>query len=333
MPQPTGTDIYVSEMLTDVAIAHGNAMGNYTHDDAMAIVPSDQQVSKYKTFTREDWLRIVAADRAPGTEGKGSGWGQAFESTNIGEVSVYKDIPYEDIENSRFDEEEIAANWCMEQIRMKTEQKLMAQILAAGSWASANQFTGIASGIPTALEFLQVDNPGSDVTSIVRDLCDFVGKIIGRRPNRMLFGSRAWTKATRNIAFRDDIKYTREGNMVSPENFAAAVEIEKVLVSRATNVTSQEGDATPTNAYIATENDAVLYYASPMADTKTPSAAYAFTFAPKKSMLARTNGFYVRRLDDPKPRNVRVQAGLYRQYKITSNVAGVHLASFCSASA
>jgi len=74
MPQPTGRDLHIDRLLSNLSIAYLNEPSAYVADRIFPVVPVDKQSDKYAIYRKGDWFRDEAEKRAPLTESAGGGY-------------------------------------------------------------------------------------------------------------------------------------------------------------------------------------------------------------------------------------------------------------------
>ena len=74
MPQPTAGDVHVNRLLGNISTAYIQKQGSFVAEQAFPVVPVDNKSDRYLTYSKEDWLRDEAQERAPGTESAGGSY-------------------------------------------------------------------------------------------------------------------------------------------------------------------------------------------------------------------------------------------------------------------
>lgn len=280
MPNPTMSDVHVNVPLTNVSIAYTQTADKFVADKVFPIVPVQNQSNRYFVYQRDDWYRSEAQLRAPGTESAGSGWRIDNTPSYFSNVyAVHKDVDDQIVANadSPINMERDATQWGTLQMLIKRDNVFMANYFVTSVWTGGTggtDQTGVA-GAPGANQFKQWDQAGSTPIEDLRKQIYGTAEKTGFKPNTLLLGPYVWRILQDHPEFLDRIKYTQKG-MVSPDLLAAVLELDKVVISLATNATNAE-TATAVYAFLASKS-ALLAYSAPAPSLMTPSAGYIFSW-------------------------------------------------------
>jgi len=74
MPNPTAGDVHVDRLLGNISTAYIQKQSAFIADKAFPVVPVDNKSDRYTSYSKEDWLRDEAQERAPGTESAGGSY-------------------------------------------------------------------------------------------------------------------------------------------------------------------------------------------------------------------------------------------------------------------
>ena len=66
MPQPTAGDVHVNRLLGNVSTAYIQKQSAFIAAEAFPVVPVDNKSDRYPAYSKEDWMRDEAQERAPG---------------------------------------------------------------------------------------------------------------------------------------------------------------------------------------------------------------------------------------------------------------------------
>src|SRR5436190_14620804 len=135
MPNPTGSELHVSQPLTNVSIAYMQSADAYIADKVFPAVSVRKQGDLYWKYSKSDWRRTNVQKRAPSTESPGVGWKQDTDNYFCDVYTVKKDIDDQDRANadSNFNLDRDATEFI-------TNQHLLARDLA---WAAAYFHSGV----------------------------------------------------------------------------------------------------------------------------------------------------------------------------------------------
>jgi hypothetical protein len=100
MPQPEYGQVHVNVPLTNISVAYQQDATNFIADQIFPMVPVDKQGNLYYEYLLEDWIRITAEERAPGTESAGGGWDLTNHPYFCRLFSIHKDIDDQTAQNA-----------------------------------------------------------------------------------------------------------------------------------------------------------------------------------------------------------------------------------------
>src|SRR5881227_1043989 len=100
MPNPTGSELHVSQPLTNISIAYMQSADTYIADKVFPKVPVRKQGDLYWKYSKSDWRRSDVLKRAPSTESPGVGWKRDTGQYYCDVFAVHKDIDDQDRANA-----------------------------------------------------------------------------------------------------------------------------------------------------------------------------------------------------------------------------------------
>lgn len=315
MPQPTGRDLYIDALLTNVSIGYKNAQ--YIADEIAPMVPVQKQSGIVPKFDQSHWFRDEAKMRAPGTKSYRSGYSTDLTDKYFcNRYSFGAEIADQDRDNTDapFDLDRQAVELVSDKLQMAREVKFSTDFFKLGVWGTdktgGTDFTKWSS--------YGTSSPLEDLTTYF----DTVEGLIAREPNLLVLGKQVWVKLKWHPDLIDTIKYTQRAQM-TVDLFAALLEIEKVLIGRAIYTTSAEGTAEASVAYtrIWGKNGLALYTPRTPA-LLTPAAIYSFVWKRVANALQ-----YIKRMRDEEREVDIVEANSYFDQKLTAANAGLFLSN------
>ena len=320
MPQPTLSDVHVNSPLTDISVAFIQESRNYIAPKVFPVVPVSKQADRYFKYNRTDFLRQVAQMRAPGTESAGGGMRlDNTPSYYCDMYAVHKDIPDQLKANAdaALNLERDTTIWATQQLMMKRDQLFATNYFSTGVWATDRQ--GVGAG-PAGTQFLQWDAAGSTpIEDIYTSRYNMV-QATGYAPNVLVLGADTFKTLVNHPDVLDRIKYTQQG-VVSEDLLANLVGVDRVVVAFATNVTSAEGAAAETNAFICNSKGALLCYSAPAPSLMQPSAGYIFSWT--GYLGAGSEGNRIRRFRMEQLAADRIEGELAMSMEMVSSNLGV----------
>jgi len=273
MPNPTSGDVYVSNPLTNIAIAYMQ-QGAYVAPLLAPVIPVEVQGGSFRTYNREDWLRSEAQERAPGTESVGSGW-RLGTSTYFARVyAVHKDVDDQTRANQQapINLDRDATQWVTQQLLLKREQLVQTSLFGTGIWGTDR--TGVAAA-PSAGQFIQFDQAASTPIPYIRAEQRLMQSTTGFRPNTLIIGAQVFDALMDNATILERIKYTQAG-FIDMELLARAFGVDRVIVPEAIQNTAAEG-LSGSYSFVFGKS-MLLAYVNPNPSPLTPSAAYTFAW-------------------------------------------------------
>lgn len=191
---------------------------------------------------------------------------------------------------------------------LSAEHRLATAFFVAGAWhrtVTGAASTGADGG--TAMNRLYFDDAAQDPTEAFGDEIRIQGKLTGRRPTGLAFGSRLWHKVRNHPKIRATLTTGNQplvGNRpASLEQMASLLELKWCGVSQAIRNTALTNLAA-TNEFMVPEDSALLFYsptagmnngdANMVPNTDEPSALARFVW----NGVASGEGIQIRRVRD-----------------------------------
>jgi hypothetical protein len=303
----TGRDVHIDVPLSNVAIAF-KPEGMIAHQIA-PIVTVNKQSDGFYIWTLDDGFRTEEDDRAPGTEAN-------VVTRNVSSDTYYaknralKDrLPYEDIANADagfiFTERSARAEFVTSKLLLNWEVRVASQCTSTSN-------VGSSSTVASAWSDYDNSDPLGDIDTGINN----VEGAIGYRPNRVVIGGDAWNNMKQNATLISRIygqQTGAKGRLVQPAQVANILEVDEVLIGRAFQNTSEEGQ---TAALSRIWGDHVLIHYTPKTARKdTPAFMYSFRWGKVMNMTAQVHQL-------PRAKAEEVEVGYYQDEKITFANAG-----------
>lgn len=282
MPQPDVGDVHVNALLTNLSIAHMNAEDHYVADAMFPMIPSDKQSDSYVIYQRGDFFQgsedaqaMREFIRAPGTRSPVAGYTISTANFFCVNFAIAVEIPDELRGNA-----DAVFQLDSEAALVATQMQLIRRERA---WALDFMTTGIwGTDVVGTTDFVKwSDYGGSDPLTDLEDGMDAVEGATGERPNKLAMGAIVWRRLKHHPDFVDRVKggaTTGQPAMVQRELLAQLVELDVVLIGRASYRSSAEG-ASLTMARIM-DDDALLLNVAESPGRMTPTAGVTFFWQP-----------------------------------------------------
>lgn len=275
MPNPTRRQVHIDAALTNLSVAYIQSADAFIADKVFPIVPVQKQSDRYFVYSKEDWFRDEAKERAGAVESAGGGYDvDNTPSYFCSRYAYHKDVTEEDRANSDtpLNPDQDATDFVTQKLLLKREVLWATKFFTSGVWST--EYQGVASA-PTAGQVLKWTDASSDPMTNISNAATAMAEATGYKPNVLVLGSWVYVALKNHPLVLDRIKYTQKG-VVTPELLAALFDVDKVLVASAVKNSSEKG-ATPSYSFILGKN-ALLAYATPRPALKAPSAGYIFAW-------------------------------------------------------
>ena len=277
MPQPTATDVHVNTPLTNISIAFMQSADVFVASRAAPIVPVQKQSDLFYTYNRDDWFRLEARQRAPGTESAGGGWELATSSYRCNVWAIHKDVDDQVRSNadSVINLDRDSTEWVTRQLLLRAEVEYVDVAFNASSWTgtgTGNDQAGVNAG-PGADQFLQWDDVASTPIEDIRAQITAMEQKTGFRPNKIVMGPEVWDALVDHPDLLDRIKYTEKG-IVGMDLLAALLGIDEVMVPHGVRDTAAES-ATSSFSFLFGKS-LFLCYTAAAPSLMHPTAIYQF---------------------------------------------------------
>jgi hypothetical protein len=299
MPQPVYGDVHVSAALTDISVAYLQSADAYIADKVFPLVPVNFQSDKYFVFSKSDFFRDEAQERADATESAGGGFNLSTSTYSANVWAFHKDIGDQVRSNSdpAVDIETTSSEFCTQRLLIRRDRLFVQNYLTTGIWGT--DVTGVASA-PTGNQTIQwSDDVNGDPITDVANGKTFVLSTTGMEPNKLTISYPVFQALIKHPLIVDRIKYT---SMPTAKNVTAILlaemfDLEQVVVSKAVFNAGIEG-GTDSFSFIMGKS-ALLSYSPPSPGLMIPSAGYIFGwrgYTGLNDIGIRTSSWYIQKL-------------------------------------
>ena len=328
MPQPTGRDLHIDRLLSDLSIAYMNEPSAYIADQVFPVVPVNKQSDKYAKYRKGDWFRDEAKKRAPLTESAGGGYELEDPGTFFcDEWAYHKDVADEDRENADdvFSLDEEATEYVVEKLRLRRERAWSTKFFGTGIW---DKDLNGQTDAPGTDEFKCWDESGSTPLSDVEDAKSIIKLATGLMPNTLVVAERVHQTLKQHADIKDVFKYTQAG-IITQQLLARVFEIDHYHIAKAVYATNPEDTDSDTNDdldYILNQYDVLLVYSAPRPTKRRPSGGYTFRWS-RPSISGREGDRLeatIRKFRMDKIGGDRVEGSFYEDMKLIANECGVY---------
>jgi hypothetical protein len=280
--QPTPNQVHVNRILTNVSVAYIQSHNNFIASQVFPVLPVEKQTDAYFIYTKNDWFRDEAQQRAPGTESAGSGYGLSTDSYSADVFAFHKDVDNQTLNNA-----DAPLNMDRDATEFVTQRLLLRQEI---QWASDYFKTGVWGSSVTPSN-LWSDYTNSDPISDVETGKRTILANTGFMPNTLTVGYDVWIKLKNHPDLVQRIQYGGTPGspaIVNQQTVAAVFGLDRILVAMAVKATNVEGE---TAAYSFVQGKHALLTFSPASPSLlTPSAGYTFMWKGVSEGLGETVG-------------------------------------------
>lgn len=273
MPNPTRGDVHVNRPLTNISVAYMQDATNFIAGRVFPVVSVQKQSDTYFTYSKDDFFRDEAKERAPGTESAGGGFNVSTAPPYFCRVySWHEDIADQTRANQDdpLSLDQDATEVVTQKMLLKREKTWVSGFFKAGVWGTNK--AGV-TGSPSGSQFKRWDEAGSTPIADIENERIRIGEMTGHRPNKLVLNPYVFMALRNHAEVLDRIKYTQRG-LVSAELLASLLEVDEVLVPFATENTAKEGAAGAYNFVYG--KGALLVHAAKSPGLRKPSGGYTF---------------------------------------------------------
>lgn len=321
MPQPTIASQHIDDYLTNLSIGYIQKEDSFVASQAAPAFPVEKKSDKIPVYSKADLLRDEAQLRAPGAESAGGGYRASTDSYACDVYASHIDVDEQTIAgaDNPYQPAEDAVKVLGQREKIKREKQFKSAAFNTSIW------TGGTSNDPTAASLSAAwDDPSS---SPIEDLTEQGNSILlktGALPNTLVVNYLGWTALKNHPDVVDRIKYTSSAP-VTQELVARLLGLDKVLVSKATQNTAQEGLTGSYSAVLG--NHALLAYVSQNPGMFEPGGLATFVWS---GYIGATEGRTISKFYIPERKAWRVEVETAFHIKPLDAQSGVFIQSVAS---
>lgn len=273
--QPNSSDVHVNAPLTNVSVAYIQSAADFISDKVFPIVPVDKQSDIYWVYTKNDWFRDEATQRAPATESTGSGYNLDSTNTYFCHVwAFHKDVADQVRNNAdaSIDVDRDATRFVTQRLLLRREREWHINNFAVNKWGK--DYVGVAAAAVPGTSFIKwSDYTSSDPVANIQIGRMYIKSITGFRPNTLVLQEEVFEALKLHPDIIDRYKYTNS-SVITADMLARLFEVDRILISGAVYATNNEGAAD--NYSWVGGKGALLCYSAPNPGLLVASAGYTF---------------------------------------------------------
>jgi len=316
---PTAGDVHVNRPLTNFSQKFLLSADMFTSLRAMPNIPVSMQSDLYYVFSRADFYRDQAEERADGAESAGGGFTLSTDPYFCRVYAFHKDVtdrqranqdPAVQLDNS-------ATQYVSHKLLILRERLFLnAYLNNTGVWGTDQNVNWLPAG----------SNPITDLRTAIQT----VHANTGFRPNKMLISRTGFDTLLDN----DEIIARISGGatnalpaIVQRQLLAQLFELDEIFVADSVSNTAAEG-ATESTGFQASDN-ALVYYAPNTVGLEEPTAGLQFSWS---GLMGNTeNGMRIKRFRMEANEADRIEGQMSFDYKVVSSDLGYLFTSVSSA--
>ena len=311
MAEPGLSDVHVDAALTDFTTAYFQKEEAFISTQFAPVAPSGKQSNKYYVYDKAETMRTDARKRAPNTEAPVRNYTLSTDSFFCEVTSIASDVSEQVRANAdpALDVEEDAARICAEDIRLAREIDFATEAFSDSVWGTT---------VTGTTDFVKWNDPSGTPIEDVAAGVEAVEAVTGFTPNTLVIGAKVLNTGLRT---HPDILARLPDNaprVVRNEFLAALFGVERVLVAKAIQNTSDEGATASYSRILG--NHALLAYVNPSPGLRLPTAMRMFVWS---GLIGSENGMRTKRMEMPwKDAMPRVETDATWDFKVTGSDLG-----------
>lgn len=272
MAQPTASDVFVNLPLTTLSVAYMQQATDFVATQVFPVVPSDLQGHSFFKWNRDDFYRIAAQVRTPGSESAGSGIDLTTDNFFCQPYAIHKDIDDQTLATqvSPLNLEATSTKWVTLQLMLKREAVWMTNFFGTGIWTGSTTGSDITPSVKWSAA-------GSTPVEDVEAQRWNVKQNTGYMPNKLVITPDVFQNLRNHAEILDRVKYVQKG-VITTDLLAEVFDVDQVLIASSTKATSDEKAASATYSFLAGSGQALLAYSAPAPGLDVPSAGYTFAW-------------------------------------------------------
>lgn len=280
--QPGLADVHVDAALTNFSIAYMQDATNFVADQVFPPVPVEHKSDKYFTFAKDAFLRAGGEQIPYGQEAPKGGFNMSTDSYDCGTPWRWAfDLTPDVLANADpgVNIDQAASAFVMNGLLVQREVVWATKFFASSIWGTT--VTGASAGNGSTTATYWNDDAGSDpITDVSVGRSTILGNT-GYLPNTMVVSFPVHEALKKHPLIVDRFKYT-SSDSISEAMLARLFEVDRYIVAKAVQATSQEGQ-TITTALVLGKH-ALLCYSAPAPSLLAHSAGYTFVWSKLSGM-------------------------------------------------
>lgn len=272
---PTRQQIHIDRALTNISVAYMQDANNFIADKVFPTIPVQKQSDLYFSYSRADFLRDEAQERAVGTESVGGTYDVSLSEPYFCRVyAFHKDVNEQERVNADdpLSPDRDSTEFVSNKLLIRRERIWAENFFKASVWG--RDVAGVAA-TPTGAQVLKWDLASSDPVAVIKNEATKMSETTGYKPNTLVISPYVKDALLEHPDVIDRIKYTQKG-IASIDLLAQLFEVDNIFVAQAISNTAAKG-ATEATGFVMGKH-ALLCYSEKKPGLKKPSAGYIFAW-------------------------------------------------------
>lgn len=274
----TTGDVHVNTALTNLAVAYIQDVGKFIASQVFPEVPVKKQSDKIMQFDKNDYLRVQAQKRAPGTESAGGGFAVTSNTTYFCDIHAFhQDIPEATLSNSDIPNLDIAVTeFVTQQLLLERERDFVSNFFTTGVWGTDATGTASSSTWPNFIQWS--DTANSTPLEDIRHGKRVIQSSTGFTPNTLVVSREVHDYLVLHPDIKDLIKYTRMGiaDAGGYQMMADLFGVDRYIVGETAYASNTEGASEAYNYNFG--KGAMLAYVPQRPQMFAPASGYIFSW-------------------------------------------------------
>lgn len=313
MPDFSPGDFHIDHLVTNILVAFRPLDDIGT--DIFPVIPVTKQSNRFAKIDKGNWFRRPTTLRAPGTGAREVSYTVSSDSYNAENYELATVVPWETIDNADvpFQPAVRAGEFLISQLMLDANMRIRA--LIAGGVGSTTTLTG-----GNAWDQFATSDPLTDIEVAQEG----IRETTGFNPNICVIGHKAWLKLRRHP---DIIRHINPsglgGPMATAQQFGNLIGVDRVLIGRSINNTSNEGQS---DSFVDVwSSDCTLMFVTPTPGIMVPTFGYAFRWSGPNIGAGGPGNFQMQRMTLPERKSDKMRTGYYQDEKIVAAELGFNI--------
>lgn len=314
MPDISVNNVHVNRHLTNLLIAYRPE--NLIADQIMPVVNVQKQTDLFPILDKSAWLRLPTSTlRSPGEAAKMVSFSVSSDSYNAVNYALREAVDYETQQNADdpLDPLADAGRHLRDQLGIDYEVRVRSTLV---------------SGVGTTVTVASAWNggAGTDPAADVDIARQAIYSTTGKYPNLAVIGQKAWQAVKHNPNIVNAVyPGGGGGGTVTMDQFAAFLEVPRVLVGRTVYNAGAEGLADSFTDVWST--DCTLLYVAPRPALRVATFGLSFNWSGGKLRAGIPNNYTVYTEEMAKEGRTEIWTGYYQDEKVIAAELGANIAT------